>query len=88
MPRVISRTLEATVVGSRRVVPIVPGTVLELEDIVGETGGRPVTLAEALGPELVACCDFLVPAAAEPATPARPRGRHGKPDRGDAAAEE
>ncbi len=85
-----SKGFTATVCGTRGTVTIVDGTVVDLDQVVGESSdGRPETLAGALG-GYVAEFDVQTPAKHE--TPAqetrRPRGGASKTDRGADAAEE
>jgi hypothetical protein len=95
MRRATSQTLQATVHGTRRIVPIVPGTQIDLDEPIGDVvvpatdtapaATRPLTLAEALGPALMALCDREQ--AIAPEAP-RPRRRATTTDRGQDAAEE
>ncbi len=78
-------TSEVTVVGARASVGIGPGTPVDLDQVIGEAEGRAVTLADALGPELLV--HFTAPASAPDAdtTPAPSRPR--RASRGDETKE-
>jgi hypothetical protein len=44
--------IQLTVLGSKEAVSIGPGSVVDLDRVIGETAGVPLTLGDALGPHI------------------------------------
>lgn len=65
-------TITASVSGNVTGVSLAPGTVFDADQVVGHQAGAPLTLGEALGPELLGVC---VPVSAASDPDHKPRAR-------------
>lgn len=65
--KLATATIHATVAGNVACVVLMPGAQVDLDQVVGHQGGKPVTLAAALGDLAATCEPVVAPVDSKPA---------------------